>query len=455
MQPPCALRVTGSTGPFSLLERRAVAAARPSALRLEPSPVVPAARLPPFLARVPQARLPPRTYPAMTLSSLRVLLVEDQEEDALLTRTLLENLPGTDARVEWASSPEAGLAALLERRHDVCLLDYHMGQETGVGVLRKARAQAVRIPAILLTGKGSRSVDLEAMHAGAVDYLQKGNIDPEVLERSLRYAVERHRAQEDLRRSEERNRGMFDHLPLGLFRVTMEGEYLEVNPALIRILEHPDRAVLHDIMARHLFVGDRDHQRLRRLLEEKGEVTGFEARVTSGQGRPLRLRVSARVHRSPLGQAEYVEGAVEDLTGSPSVHETEEDAASFRVLAEVVDEGLVRTDQDGQIRWANATATKMTGEPLQALLGRGIWSLVHPADQDRVARAFEEIASGSRDRCVREVRVLREDGVELPRLVTFAAVSGRGGGLTSVLATLSPPEAKGGPDGGTASSAGP
>lgn len=391
----------------------------------------------------------------MTLSSLRVLLVEDQEEDALLTRTLLENLPGAELQVEWVSSPDAGLAALLERRHDVCLLDYHMGQETGVAVLRKARAQAVRIPAILLTGKGSRSVDLEAMRAGAVDYLQKGSLDPEVLERSLRYAVERHRAQEDLRRSEERNRGMFDHLPLGLFRVTMEGEYLEVNPALIRILEHPDRSVLHDIMARHFFVGDRDHQRLRRLLEEKGEVTGFEARVTSGRGRPLRLRISARIHRGPLGQAEYVEGAVEDLTGSPSVHETEEDAACFRTLAEIVDEGLVRADADGQIRWANVSATEQIGEPLPSLLGRGIWSLVHPADQDRVARAFEEIASEGRERCIREVRILREDGVELPRLLTMAAVSGRGGGLTSVLATFSNLEEKPGPGGGTGSGSRP
>jgi PAS domain S-box-containing protein len=375
----------------------------------------------------------------MNDTPLRVLLVEDQEEDALLTRTLLENLPGTRAQVEWASTPDDGVRILLERRHDVCLLDYHMGEETGVGVLRKARAQAVRIPAILLTGKGSRSVDLEAMRAGAVDYLQKGSIDPEVLERALRYAVERHRAQEDLRRSEERNRGMFDHLPLGLFRVTMEGGYLEVNPALIRILEHPDRETLRDRLARHFFVGERDHGRLRRSLEENGEVTGFEARVASGKGRPLRLRVSARVHRGPLGQAEYVEGAVEDLTGSPSVHEMEEDAACFRTLAEVVDRGLVRADQDGQIRWANEVALAELGEPLGALQGRGIWSLVHPGDQDRVARAFEEIASGSRDRCVREVRVLRDDGSQVSRILTLAAVTGRGGGLASVLGTLEDP----------------
>lgn len=372
----------------------------------------------------------------MRSPTLRILLIEDQEEDALLTRALLENLPGTRAEVEWAPSPEEGLSLLLERRHDVCLLDYHMGDETGVAVLRRARAQAVRTPAILLTGKGSRSVDLEAMRAGAVDYLQKSRLDPEALERSLRYAVERFRADEELRRSEERNRGMFDHLPLGLFRVTMEGDYLEANPALIRMLESPDRADLKDRLARHAFVGEHDFPRLLRALDEKGEVTGFETRVQSGKGRPLLLRVSARVHHGPDGRPEYLEGAVEDLTGTPSVHEMEADAASFHALAGLSAQGLLRADPDGQIRWVNRAAREELGHAAEELLGQGLWALAHPLDADRVARAFEEIATGSRDRTVRQIRILHADGSEEPRTLTLGAVRGRGGSFQAVLATL-------------------
>jgi PAS domain S-box-containing protein len=372
----------------------------------------------------------------MTTATLRVLLIEDQEEDALMTRALLQNLPETRTDVEWAPTPDGGFDVLLERRHDVCLLDYHMGEETGLDVLTRARARAVRTPVILLTGKGSRSVDLEAMRAGAVDYLQKGAIDPEGLERALRYAVERHRAQEELRSSEERNRGMFDHLPLGLFRVSMEGEYLEANPALIRILENPDRATLGNRLARHCFVGARDHPRLLRALEEKGEVSGFESRVESGSGRTLRLRVSARVHRGSTGSAEYIEGTVEDLTGSASEHEMEEDAACFRTLSAITSTGLLRADPDGQIRWANEVALHQLGGDLPGLLGSGLWTIVHPSDQDRVARAFEEIAGGSRDRCVREVRIIRDDGTDGTQTLTLAAVTGRGGSLESVLATL-------------------
>jgi PAS domain S-box-containing protein len=373
----------------------------------------------------------------MTVPTVRVLLVEDQDQDALVIQALLENLPGTPVVVDRVSTAAEALATLAERRHEVCLLDYMLGEETGIDVLSRARARAVRTPVLVLTGKGSRSVDLETMNAGAVDYLEKQSLEPEVLERAIRYAIQRHRALEELRRSEERNRGMFDHLPLGLFRVSLQGEYLEANPALIRLLEHPDRSTLRDRMARHFFVAEGDHPRLLHLLQERGEVIGFETQVNSARGRLLRLRISARVHGHPEGAPEYVEGTVEDLTGSPSAQELEEDAACFRTLAGIVPLGLLRVDQEGQIRWANTVAQEELGESLGQLEGRGIWTLVHPTDQERVALAFEEIAGGSRDRCVRDVLLLRPDGTQEARTLTLAAVAGRGGNLQSLLAAFS------------------
>jgi PAS domain S-box-containing protein len=374
-----------------------------------------------------------------TPPTLRVLLVEDEESEAHLTRTLIGSLPGTSATCEWVASTEEGFEALMREEHDVCLLDYDLGtSETGISLLRRVRGRAVHTPIIMLTGKGSRDVDLEAMEAGATDYLQKGAIDPVLLERSLRYAVERHRALDALRQSEERNRGMFDHLPLGLFRVSMEGEYQEANPALIRMLEEPDRAYLRDTVARHFFVAADDQARFLWELEHSGEITGFETRVVSGRGRPLILRVSARVHRGPNGDAEYVEGAVEDLTGDPPSHRMVEDAASFQVLADSAELGLLRTDPEGQLHWINEAATDMLGLAGTAVLGQGIWNVVHPAEQDRIARAFEELAAGTRDRSEREVRVLRGDGTEGTLRLTMTAVTGKGGSLQSMLGILAP-----------------
>ncbi len=376
-------------------------------------------------------------------TELKVLLVEDEEDSALLTRAILGSLPGAPVTCTWVSSVDEGIHELLKGVHDVCLLDYHLdGDAFGTELLRRARARAIHTPVILLTGKGSRSVDLEAMAAGAADYLQKGKLDPEMLERSLRYAVERHRALEALRRSEERNRDMFDHLPLGLFRVSMEGDYQEANPALIRILEQPDRAYLQDTLARNYFVAADDRGRFLSALGASDAITGFESRVLSGRGRPLLLRISARVHRGPAGEPEYVEGAVEDLTGASPAHRSDEDAASFRTLATSGELGIFRTDPEGQIRWVNEVAARLLETSPRALLGQGIWNVVHPAEQDRIARAFEELAAGTRDRSEREVRILGAGGVAPALRMTMTAVTGKAGSLQSILGTLWPAESR-------------
>jgi PAS domain S-box-containing protein len=372
----------------------------------------------------------------MATSILRVLIIDDEESDALITRSLLETIPGAKVDTEWVSTFHDGLSRLQEHRHDVCLMDYMMGAETGVDLLRKARSLAVRTPVILLTGKGSREVDLEAMRSGAVDYLVKGEMEPEVLERAVRYAVERHRTQEELRRSEERNRGMFDHLPLGLFRVGPGGEYLEANPALIRTLDFPDRHTLREVLAKNFFVSPRDRERFLQTLEDQGLVNGFETRVQSGSGRVIRLRITARVHRGPGGKPEYVEGSVEDLTGLRSTGEVEEEAACFRVLSEVTRCGVAVADPDGHLRSVNPALASFVGEEPTALEGRGIWTLFHPADQDQLARAFEEVAAGGRDRAVRAVRLVSREGHEEEREAVLAALTGRGGSLQGLLLSL-------------------
>ncbi len=133
------------------------------------------------------------------LQRLRVLLVEDDEDDYVLTRDLLEEVPGYRFDLEWASNYETGRAALRQDRHDVYLFDYRLGGHTGLELLAEAVARGCKAPVILLTGQGEREIDIEAMKAGAADYLSKGKIDAALLERSIRYAIERKRSQDSLR----------------------------------------------------------------------------------------------------------------------------------------------------------------------------------------------------------------------------------------------------------------
>jgi signal transduction histidine kinase/HPt (histidine-containing phosphotransfer) domain-containing protein len=138
----------------------------------------------------------------MKSDTIKVLLIDDDEDDYILTRELLAEVKGGKYALDWASSYEEGLkvAGLLE--HQVCLVDYRLGERSGVELIREARQFGLTTPMILLTGQGNHEVDVEAIEAGATDYLIKDETHASRLDRTIRYAVElnteRCRAEEEL-----------------------------------------------------------------------------------------------------------------------------------------------------------------------------------------------------------------------------------------------------------------
>jgi len=136
---------------------------------------------------------------------VRVLLIEDDEEDYLLTRKLLQSDGRALFDVKWVRSYEAGLAEL-RAPYNVCLVDYRLGAHSGLNLIEAAVAGGFGGPMILLTGQGDREVDVEAMKAGAADYLVKDQITPQLMERVIRHSIERKSAQMALNRSEEQLR---------------------------------------------------------------------------------------------------------------------------------------------------------------------------------------------------------------------------------------------------------
>mgnify|MGYP005839214743 CR=1 FL=1 len=124
---------------------------------------------------------------------IKVLLVDDDEDDYIITFDLLSEIGAGRYALEWVATYDAALEAIERDQHDIYLLDYRLGQHSGLDLLREAVSRGCTTPMILLTGQGDHEVDVEAMKAGAADFLIKGQIEASALERSIRYAVERSR----------------------------------------------------------------------------------------------------------------------------------------------------------------------------------------------------------------------------------------------------------------------
>ena len=145
-----------------------------------------------------------RSVTGRATDPLRVLLVEDDEDDYLITREMLTGEATGRFTVDWCTDYAGALTVIRERRHDVYLIDYRLGRDTGLALVRDGFAAQPGAPVIMLTGEATYEIDVEAGALGVTDYLVKQKLDRAGLEHSIRYAVSHHRAIRDLTLSEER-----------------------------------------------------------------------------------------------------------------------------------------------------------------------------------------------------------------------------------------------------------
>jgi signal transduction histidine kinase len=179
-------------------------------------------------------------------AALKVLLLDDDEDDLVLTRDALAEAPG-DYEVESVTS----IATALERAetvpYNVYLVDYRLGAESGLDFIRRACNLGRDGPFILLTGQGDEGTDTEALRAGASDYLVKLDLTPESLARSIRYAVERQSIQARIRETRKLE-------TLGVLSAGIAHEYNNLLTAILGSVDLGRMSIGNDpnVMARHL-----------------------------------------------------------------------------------------------------------------------------------------------------------------------------------------------------------
>lgn len=121
---------------------------------------------------------------------IRILLIDDDEDDFIITRDIIQDIPGRNYLLDWTGSFSEALTLIEENKHDVYLVDYRLGAHDGIELISQAIEKGTTAPFILLTGQSDRETDEKAMRIGAMDYLVKGTINPFDLERSIRYSLE-------------------------------------------------------------------------------------------------------------------------------------------------------------------------------------------------------------------------------------------------------------------------
>ncbi len=173
----------------------------------------------------------------MNDASIKILLIDDDIDDKVLVEDVLAEIQDVDFNLQWASNFNEGKKALQGNNFDLCLVDYHLGKNTGIDLIKFADKKQIEKPFILLTGQKNKENDRAANDAGAMDYLLKENINSETLERSIRYALSKSKLIKRAKGNEIKYRALFQNSKDAIVLTNKNFEILESNPMFYQFFE--------------------------------------------------------------------------------------------------------------------------------------------------------------------------------------------------------------------------
>ena len=289
----------------------------------------------------------------------KILLIDDDRLQFRLTQAHFDNFHGERYTLEWAATYDEGIERLCSGDYSACLLDYQLGERDGLQLIREAVGRGCRTPIVFLTAETAHRVDIEAMNAGALDYLVKGEITPRMIERSLRYALKLGDTMEALRQlatrdqltgllnrreldrvlAEERERALrFGHR-LALVMVDID-HFKSINDTH----GHPTGdAVLREV-ARRLGNEVRNVDRVARFGGE--EFALILVQTDAAAGLDVARRVCAAIEGTPI----MAEGRELRVTVSAGVAALPDDGRTESALVAAADKALYAAKQRGRNR---------------------------------------------------------------------------------------------------------
>lgn len=299
------------------------------------------------------------------MKTLRLLLVDDDEDDFWLTSDYLRDIQNQRFEIDWAGNYKQAVQKIQEGNYDICLSDFLLGAKTGLDLLQEANRLGSEVPIVLLTGKGDRHIDEEAMRLGAVDYLIKSELDAEKLERCIRYALDRRITLRALKESERRYRTLFEQSKDVVLVSDNSGKLLYFNASATELTEYSIDE-LQTLDVRQLFDNQEEWDDFAQNLEATGDVRDLEIVLLTKTGE----RKNCIVAVSHLPDGQY-QGIVHDITNRKKAEQeqlrAEKLAATGRLVRALAHE--VRNPLTNINLSAEQLEAEISDESLQPYIG--------------------------------------------------------------------------------------
>ena len=244
---------------------------------------------------------------------IRVLLVEDDEDDFILAKEYLSGIDTFEFEIDWEQSLMGASMKALQERYDIHLVDYHLGGANGLEFVRFLHDHQILAPSIILTGQNNLKVDIDASKSGAADYLVKNELNASLLERSIRYALSQAKIIRELDEKERKYRSLFERSMDPILLLTKSLELTDVNESFLSVFGYK-ASEIKGMSLKSLFGDKSEFERYRLSLSETEQIKDFEIKLVSRQGQLKEVLLNCLYIPHPSDELCCFQCIIHDLT---------------------------------------------------------------------------------------------------------------------------------------------
>jgi len=248
----------------------------------------------------------------MTKPALKILVIEDDEDDFFIIKEDIERIPYQKFIIDWCPKYSDAIEKMTRREYALYFVDYFLGAKTGLQLLKESIVAGCLEPIILLTGKGNHTIDMEAMQAGAYDYLIKSELNIEKLERCIRYSVERADTAKALRENERKFRTIFEKSKDMVFVAGKDLYFKDVNPAGTVLLGYSHEELLK-MNFYSIFTGMTPVKSIEEKLETEGIADDLEVNLLTKK-KVVKDCILSIAREKNLNGEIYFQGIIHDIS---------------------------------------------------------------------------------------------------------------------------------------------
>ncbi len=356
--------------------------------------------------------------------SISVLIIEDNPGDTRLIKEALNSSSLDGYNIASCSHLSDGLNALSNNHYDVLLLDLGLPDSSELDSLRVIKEYHPHIPVVVLTLDSNKSLGSAAIESGAQDFITKSELETSILEKSIRFAVERNKLENQIKTSENFYEKTFEQASLGMAHLSLEGNILKVNKKACELVGYNE----HELLGQKVDILIHDDD-LKKDIDDwikmlRGQIGSFasDRRLINKDGSVRWARINGSLIK-PAGKPVIIFITVEDINLKKRAENILDRAfENYKVLAENSPDIIIRFDKELNVLYTNSIIKNLKGKDSGYYVGKNLSEISGESDYRKWTDIIREIFNSRKKRYLRE-SVETIDGIKIFEILMIPEVA--------------------------------